>query len=133
MMLLWNAAIVWVVIALAETLHGILRVLFLTPRVGDRRARQIGVLSGSVIILSIGWWTVPFWVEPRSMADSCAVGAVWVTLMLAFELGLGRFVLGFSWQRLTADYNLLQGGFLGLGMMVLFLTPLIIAKLRGLF
>jgi hypothetical protein len=129
----WKAAVAsWLVIVLAETLHGILRMAFLTPRLGDRRARQVGVFSGSVIILTIGWYLVP-WIEPRSVKESLSAGALWVILMLAFELALGRLVLGYSWQRLTEDYNLCNGGFLGLGMMVLFLTPLITAKLRGLF
>jgi hypothetical protein len=130
--MLWKAAVAWLVIVLAETLHGILRVVFVTPKLGDRRARQVGVLSGSVIILLLGWCMVP-WIGPSSRQESLMTGALWVSLMLAFELALGRLVFGYSWQRLTEDYDLCKGGFLGLGMTVLFLTPLIAAKLRGLF
>ncbi len=126
-----KAAIVWVVIALAETLHGIMRVRFLNRRVGDRRARQVSVLSGSAIILVIGWFMVP-WIGLGSVRQSLAVGAMWVILMLAFDFGLGRLYFRLSWQRLTADFDLRKGGFLGLGMTVLFLTPLIIGKIRGL-
>jgi hypothetical protein len=134
LLFIWNAAMAWVVIALAETIHGILRVMFLTPRLGDRRGRQMGVASGSIIILSLGWCMIPsYYVNPSSLSESLAVGAVWFILMLVFEIGLGRFVFGFSWQHMAAEYNLRNGGFLGLGMTVLFLTPLIIAKLRGLF
>ena len=126
-----RAVIAWGVIALAEALHGILRVQFLNRRLGDRRARQVGVLTGSVIILLIGWFMVP-WVGVGSLGQSLAVGALWTMLMLAFDLGLGRFYMRFSWKRLAADFDVRKGGLLGLGMTVLLLTPLIIAKIRRL-
>lgn len=126
-----KAAIVFVVIALVETLHGILRVRFLNSRLGDHRARQISVLTGSAMILLIGWFTIP-WIGPSSLWESLAVGALWLILMLTFDLGLGRLYFGFSWRRLARDFDVRQGGFLGFGMTVLFLTPLIIATIRGL-
>ncbi len=126
-----RAVIAWVVIALAETLHGIPRVRFLNRRLGDRRARQISVFTGSVIVLLIGWFMVP-WIGPGSLQQSLAVGALWVMLMLAFDLGLGRLYFRMSWQRLAADFDVRKGGLLGLGMAVLFLTPMVIAKIRGL-
>jgi hypothetical protein len=126
-----KAAIVCVVIALVETLHGILRVRFLNSRLGDHRARQISVFTGSAMILLIGWFTIP-WIGPSSLWESLAVGALWLILMLTFDLGLGRLYFGFSWRRLAMDFDVRQGGFLGFGMTVLFLTPLIIATIRGL-
>jgi hypothetical protein len=141
-MMFLKAIHAWMVIVLAETMHGILRVVFLTPRLGDKRARQLGVLTGSVIILSIGWWMVPWVLRTPAVqvgsgsivspGDTLAVGALWVTLMIAFELLLGRVVFSYSWQRMAEDYDIRQGGFLGLGMMVLLLTPRIVAKHRGL-
>jgi hypothetical protein len=130
-LLLTKAALIWVTIALAETVHGILRVKFLNRRVGDRRARQLGVASGSVLILAIGWLAVP-WIAPRSTQECLAVGALWLLLMLSFDLGLGRFYMRMPWKRVLADFDLRNGGFLGLGMLVLFFTPLLIATLRGL-
>ncbi len=55
----FRALVIWLLIAAAEVLHGILRVRLLNRRVGDHRARQIGVFSGSAIILLIAWFTVP--------------------------------------------------------------------------
>jgi hypothetical protein len=39
--------------------------------------------------------------------------------------------VGASWERLAADYNVLEGGLLPFGMLVLLLSPLIAGKLRG--
>jgi hypothetical protein len=41
------------------------------------------------------------------------------------------FVVGASWERLAADCNVLEGGLLPFGMLVLLLSPLIAAKVRG--
>ena len=49
-----------------------------------------------------------------------------------FEVLFGQFVIGASWERLAADYNVLEGGLLPFGMLVLLLSPLIAAKVRGL-
>lgn len=42
-----RAFVVWLVLIAVETVHGILRGLFLVPRAGSFRARQIGVFVDS--------------------------------------------------------------------------------------
>jgi hypothetical protein len=48
-----RAVTIWLRIGLAEVLNGIVRVRFLSRRLGDRRARQVGILSGSALILVV--------------------------------------------------------------------------------
>ena len=49
---------------------------------------------------------------------------------LAFEVAFGRLVMGLSWKRLAAEYNVLEGGLLPFGLLVLLLSPLIAGKVR---
>ena len=56
---------------------------------------------------------------------------IWLILTLASEVIFGRFVMGVSWERLAADYNIPEGGLLPFGMLVLGLSPLIAARVRG--
>lgn len=130
--LLLKAGLIWAGIALAETLNGVLRVSFLNRPLGDRSARRVGVLTGSLMIFLIGWLSVP-WIGPESTAESLAVGITWLLLMLAFDIGFGRMVFRASWRRIVADFDLTKGNLLSLGMLVLLLTPLAVGKLRGLF
>jgi hypothetical protein len=44
---------------------------------------------------------------------------------------IGRFVMGASWERISADHNVPQGGLLPFGMRVLLLLPLIAGKIGG--
>ena len=130
--MLFRALIVWVVIAMVETVHGILRIRLLNRRVGDHRARQIAVATGSGIVVSIAWFTMP-WIAPLSLGDSLAVGTLWLVTMLAFEISLGRFVFHVPWARIGSDFNLRRGGLLAFGMLVLFLAPWLISQVRGIF
>ena len=125
-----RAFAVWLVLIVAEILHGIARGVFLVPHVGEFRSNQIGVFSGSIIILVIALIFVR-WIGASRTTDLLAVGVLWLALTLAFEILFGRFVVGASWERLAADYNLLDGGLLPFGMLVLMLSPLIAGKVRG--
>jgi len=129
--MLLRATLVWIIIALAETLHGIARVRLVNRRLGDRRARQVAVFTGSAIILCIGWFAVP-WIRPASAPDCFTIGALWLFLMLAFEITLGRIVFRMKWARIAADFDPTKGGLLALGMLMLFATPWMIAEWRGL-
>jgi len=125
-----RAFVIWLVLICAEILHGIARGMFLVPYVGEFRSNQIGVFSGSIIILVIPLAFVR-WIGASRTTDLLMVGVLWLVLTLAFEVLFGRFVGGASWERLAADYNVLEGGLLPFGMLVLLLAPLIAGKWRG--
>lgn len=122
---------VWVIILLAEVAHGAARGALLEPYLGDFRARQIAVLTGSVMIIAIAA-VFARWIGARSVSQLLGVGFMWLMLMLSFEIGFGRFVMDYSWERIGSDYNLLQGGLLPIGMVMLLVAPLIAAKVRRL-
>jgi hypothetical protein len=125
-----RATAIWGAIIVTEIAHGIARTLLLQPIVGDFRARQIAVFTGSALILTMAALSVR-WLRPRSPADALGAGAIWLVLTLAFEILFGRFVAGASWERLWSDYNLLQGGLLPIGLLVLTVAPLLAARWRG--
>lgn len=130
--ILFRAICVWLVIIGAEILHGILRTLFLEPLTGDFRARQIAVFTGAIIILTIAYLFVER-LHTSNYLQLFAVGILWFVLTISFEIFLGRFVLNMSWERIASDYNLLQGGLLLIGLLILILSPLIAAEARRFF
>jgi hypothetical protein len=127
-----RALLIWIVIACAETVHGILRVRLLNRRVGDRVARRIAVFSGSAILLTIGWFSIP-WIAPASSTDSLIVGSLWLVLMLGYDIALGRFAFRYSYRRIAADFDIRKGNLLGIGMLILFTAPFLVGRLRGLY
>lgn len=130
-MYLLRAFAVWLVIVAVESLHGTLRELFLAPLVGDFRARQVSVVTGSLLILGVAWLFVR-WVGAGSAGRLAAAGLLWLCLTLLFEFGLGLFVLGYSWERVASDYDLSRGALMPFGLAFLALAPFVAARLRGL-
>ena len=118
----------WLAIIAAETIHGILRGLYITPYVGDLRARQIGVLIGSLIIFFIAFLTV-LWIN-ASAKQFLLIGMLWVVLTVIFEVGLGLAV-GLSSERILADYDVRAGGMMMFGLLFMFVAPYLSARLRG--
>ncbi|WP_415908427.1 hypothetical protein [Oleiharenicola sp. Vm1] len=130
---MWARALaIFALIALVETIHGSLRVRFLNRPLGDQRARQVGVFTGSALILLIAWLTTP-WLAVPSAAAAWAVGGAWLSLMLAFEVWVGRGLFHASWPRVFADFDLRRGGLLGFGLLVLAAAPWLAGVARGRF
>jgi hypothetical protein len=128
-MMNWRRAlVVWLVIILAETVHGVLRELFLAPLVGDLPARQFGVAVGSLLVFAIAL-LFSRWLGARTLRAQLAVGLVWVGLTVAFEIALGS-LLGLPRERMLADYDFARGGFLGVGLLFMLLAPALAAGLR---
>ena len=120
---------VWLMIVVAESIHGILRQLWLTPLLGDLPARQIGILVGSGIIFAITWLSIR-WIGARTVVNQLKVGTVWVIFMVVFEFSLGT-ALGYTPERMLSDYNLATGGFMGFGLLFMLGAPALAAKMRG--
>jgi hypothetical protein len=102
----------WIVAWLAGPLIGIangtLRELAYKDRVGERTARQLS--AASAIGLFAGYFELVSRRRPLgSTREALQVGAAWLALTIAFELGFGRGVAHTSWEELLADYDLRKG------------------------
>lgn len=123
-----NAIAVWIAIMILEVGNGLLRKVIVESFVDDLMARQIGVAMGSVMILLVAYLTVGWFRARRRRL--LVVGLIWATSTLAFEIVLGRAVMGLSWDRIWSDYDLLRGGLMPLGLLIMALAPLAGAWLR---
>ena len=121
---------IWLTLFAVESLHGLMRRLVLEPQLGDLLARQVSVLTGSVLIILVFWFTLRR-LGSQTRRRWWEVGFLWLTLTLAFEIGLGR-VTGLPWDRITSDFDVRHGGFLGLGMLVILVAPRLLAERLGL-
>jgi hypothetical protein len=125
-----RALLVWLVIIMAESVHGTLRTLYLAPAIGDFPARRVGVFIGTAIIFVIAL-AFTRWVGAQTRRQLLGIGALWVVLTVAFEVGLGRAVMHLDWARILADYDLSRGGLMGFGLLAMFFMPLLAARILG--
>lgn len=128
-MLILRTIAVWLIIIIAESLHGTARAILLEPCLGDFMARQVGVLTGSIIIFAIAFAFVR-WLRAEGARQQLEVGFMWLILTVAFEISLGRLVMKYPWERILSDYDLFAGGLMPIGLVWLTLSPIFAAKLR---
>lgn len=129
-MYLLRGFLIWLVIAFAESIHGTLRQIFLAPLIGDFPARRIAFFTGMLLIYLIAYFSTR-WISAPTIKSLFIVGLMWAILTLAFEFGLGFFVLGYSRERMFEDYDVSRGGFMGFGLLFMVLAPYLAARLRG--
>ena len=127
--LLLRAALAWLLIAIAAVLQGMARIKFLNRRIGDHRARQVGVGTSCALIFAIAWVSHPC-IGATSSSHQLAVALLWLALMLALDVGFGRLVFRVSWSRIAADFDPRRGDLLGVGMLFLAVAPLPVAHLK---
>jgi hypothetical protein len=130
--LLLKSIAVWLIFILTESLNGTIRTLWLVPSLGDPLAHQFSFIIGMLIVLAIAMLFV-HWLQASRVSQLLGVGVLWMGLTLAFEVVLGRVILGYTWEQITADYNVSQGGLMSFGLIWVALSPLIAAKMRGVF
>jgi hypothetical protein len=129
--MLFRAVVVWFGILILASLNGALRDLIVAPRIGDTIARAISTVILCGLILLVTWYTIR-WVGPQSPKQALGVGALWLVLTLCFEFGAGRYA-GKPWSVILADYNIMRGRIWLLVLIVTFLAPYCVSRMRGLW
>jgi len=119
-----------VVLAGAETLHGIARTVLIVPRIGKDRAVKLSALTGSILAFAICWFFVPS-IGLVGAPAHLFLGLVLVAFMAVFDLAMGKVVMRKSWRKLGADFDPRSGNYLVFGLAFLLLAPLLVSLLRG--
>ena len=122
--------VVFVLIMVVETVHGILRGLFLVPRVGEVMAGRIGWPIGVVIVFGVALLTIR-WTGLSKRRALLGLGLIWMVLTLCFEVAIG-YARGLSNEAILAEINPFSGGLMIYSLAVMLFAPLAAARIRGL-
>lgn len=118
-----------VVLAGAETLHGIARTVWVVPRLGQERALKLSAFTGAALALGLCVLLVPP-IGLRGAAAHLALGLVLAAFMAAFDLAIGRWLMRKPWHKLWPDFDPRTGNWLLFGLVFLCFAPLLAAWLR---
>jgi apolipoprotein N-acyltransferase len=124
-----KAVLTWVLMIPVAILNGIFRESVIRPRVGELRAHQLSVVTGStgfVALVYALWRGEAGRIEDR---DLFRMGAAWVVATIIFEFGFGHYLRGFSWEELLHDYNIGAGRLWVVVLLVILFSPLIAKRL----
>jgi hypothetical protein len=126
--LLLQVAALCLLLASAETLHGIFRAAVLVPRIGKKAALKVAIVTGTLLALVLCAWRVPA-MGVTATAPLLAIGGVLALFMAAFDVLLGRWLLKRPWSRAFEDFNPAGGNYLLFGVLLLALMPWLVMRL----
>lgn len=119
-----------VLLAAAETLHGIARTLLVVPRIGKVRAIKLSALTGSALAFAICWFMVPG-IGLAGGVQHLVLGIGLAAFMAGFDLAIGRFVMRKAWKKLWPDFDPRTGNYLSFGLAFLVIAPLLVHGASG--
>ena len=99
---------IWIMLAVSAIVVATFRVVVLLPQIGEQTAHQLG--TGLYLIVQFA--IIFFFIKKMKIKDVktlLGIGFFWLVITIIFEFIFGHFVMGNSWQKLLADYNLLNG------------------------
>ena len=120
--------LVWLIIMLVESIHGVLRGLILTPRVGEEASARIGWPVGLLLVLLLSWLMIRL-TGLRRTRDLLVLGAIWAVLTAGFEVAIG-LARGLGQDGVLAALSPATGTIPYSALVMLF-APLAAARLRG--
>ncbi len=118
-----------VVLAGAETLHGIVRTVVVTPRIGKAPALPLSALTGTLLAFGICWFLVPP-IGLQGAGAHLALGLGLAAFMAGFDIAVGLVLMKKSWARIVPDFDPRTGNLLSLGLLALSTAPLLVWWLR---
>jgi hypothetical protein len=117
----------WFLLAAIASAAGVVRELWLVPRVGELAAHQAGtILVTAAFLAAIAAFVRHFRLTPD---EALTLGVAWLTGAVLFEFGFGHYVDALSWGRLLADYDLTRGRLLLLLWVAVGFGPFVLARL----
>lgn len=126
-----KAAALWLAILVLAMANGTLREKLLVPSLGSFAALVLSGILLSACVFLVALLAAP-WYGRLSAAQWLAVGALWLAMTLAFELGFGRFVQHKGWAEILEAYTFKGGNLWPLALGVVLISPWLAAKLRAL-
>ena len=131
MPVIFKALLIWLGLALVAGLNGALRDSFLAPRLGPRTALAVSglLLAGMIFALTVLW--LPH-LAPLAALDCWAIGGLWVSITLLFELVAAHFTKGSARRGWTDLFQVRRGNLMLLVLAVTLAAPYMAARLLGL-
>lgn len=118
---------IWFLMCIIAIINGIIRNGVYSPIVGE----YVGHIISSFILICIFSLVIALYYNnikgKYENRNSLYIGVLWLIMTIAFEFIFGHYIVGHSWERLFADYNLFQGKI----WLLVLITPLISSILWG--
>ena len=99
------------------------------PVVGDLTAHQISTIIFMILIVVVTYVILRYSHLQLSDSEALFMGCIWFISTILFEFIAGHYVFGNSWEKLLADYNILEGRIWSLVLVTTFFAPYVTNKI----
>lgn len=120
----------WLGLPVIGIVNGTIRQFLYRDALGDLAAHQLSTVTG-ILLFGLYIWLLSRWWPLPSARAAITVGLLWLALTIGFEFIFGHYVVGNSWERLLADYNLLAGRVWVLVLIWITIAPYIFYRLAA--
>ncbi len=117
-------------LAAAETVHGMIRIAFVAPRLGEARAIKLAGVTGTLLAFALCWVFVPG-VGLGTAAAHLGLGCVLAAFMAGFDIAIGRWLARRPWPHIWRDFDPRTGNRLAYGLAALTVIPLVVWSVQG--
>lgn len=119
-----RAVVVWFLVLAFAVANGFVRERFFIPRLGGQTGHVLSTLLLSAAVL-ISILATARWVGVTMLSQALVIGLIWMVMTLAFEFGAGHYLFGTPWEKLLADYNVMNGRIWPLVLLTEFVSPIL--------
>jgi hypothetical protein len=119
---------IWFILAVSAIIVAIFRNEVLLPPLGEQTAHQIGTILFLIVQFLIIYLFINR-IKLREIKTAVLIGIFWLILTVCFEFLFGHYVIGHSWEKLFADYNIFKGRLWLLVLLNNLIAPIISSKL----
>ena len=122
--------LVWFLLAVVGVTNGLIRQSTYGKVVSELAAHQISTITAIIASGVVVWFAHRVW-PIESAGQAWMIGILWLLMTVTFEFGFGHYVAGHTWERLLADYNLLNGRVWAVFLASITILPFAVFKLSA--
>jgi hypothetical protein len=121
---------IWLVFAIITVFFGAFREIVFIPVSGleGNLARAILLPLAFFYIFGITYLFLKKTNASWMKSDCMKIGILWFVLTILFEFSFGGLIMGHSFEKLLADYNILEGKTWSLFLLCMLFSPYVIYK-----
>jgi hypothetical protein len=122
-----NYLLAWFMLMVIAIANGLAREKLYGKLLPELVSHQLSTFLG-IFLTGLFVWLLNLYLPIESSNQAWFIGCFWLFLTVAFEFGFGHYIIGHSWQRLLADYNILRGRIWIIFLIWICLLPFVIFK-----
>lgn len=127
--LLVSALAIWLLFVVLAIINGVIRNAVYAPRMGEWEGHVVSTIIAICYTVLVVYLFLAYTPAAYTRTDLILIGILWLSMTVAFEFLFGHYVVGHSWERLLADYNILEGRVWLLLLLTVVLSPYVIGVL----